>query len=72
MNISGIVVTLVPGEGDLDALRALPGVEIHHLQAGRAVVVQETDDQEDGLRRIQALPGVLHAELVYHWFDGTP
>ena len=55
-----------------EALRALPGVEVHQVEAGRAVVTQETGEQEEGLRRIQALPGVLHAELVYHWFEEGP
>ena len=72
MNISGIVVSLVPSASCLEALRSLPGVEVHRVEAGRAVVTQETDDQEEGLRRIQALPGVLHAELVYHWFEEAP
>jgi nitrate reductase NapAB chaperone NapD len=38
---------------------------------GRIVVVLETetvDGQEAGLRRVQALPLVMYAELVYHYF----
>ena len=76
MNISGIVIGLAPLAFDpgLAALGALPGVHLHHLdRAGsRVVVTQEaasTDAQEAGLRQIQALPGVVHAELVYHYFD---
>jgi nitrate reductase NapAB chaperone NapD len=73
MNISGIVIGIVPDQRDtcLDAVAALPGVDVHFVEGDRAVVTQEagsTAEQEEGLRRIQALPGVAHAELVYHWF----
>ncbi len=55
-------------------LGELPGVEVRFTDAdrGRIVVTQEsetTDEQEAGLRRIQALPGLLSAELVCHYFD---
>ena len=36
------------------------------------MITQETAStaqQEEGLRRIQALPGVASAALVYHWFE---
>jgi nitrate reductase NapD len=74
MNISGIVIGIVPGQRDacLEAVAALPGVDLHAVEGERAVVTQETAstaEQEEGLRRIQALPGVLHAALVYHWFE---
>lgn len=79
MNISGIVVSLAPlaFEPGRSALGTLPGVQLHHLdRAGsRVVVTQEaasSDAQEEGLRQIQALPGVTHAELVYHYFDDGP
>ena len=76
MNVSGIVVGLAPAAfaPSLVALEALPGVRIHQLDpaGSRVVVTQEaptSDSQEEGLRRIQALAGVTHAELVYHFFD---
>ena len=75
MNISSIVVRVSPSglaEG-VRRLGALAGVEVQFTDAarGRIVVTQEsesTDEQEAGLRRIQALPGLLSAELVCHYF----
>ena len=76
MNVSGIVVGCEPAGIDTcaAALSAVPGVEVHAFDRvrGRLVITQETvstGEQEDGLRLIQVLPGVLHAELVYHYFD---
>jgi nitrate reductase NapD len=76
LNVSGIVVGCAPTRIDTcaAALSELPGVEVHAFdrERGRLVITQETastGEQEDGLRLIQALPGVLHAELVYHYFD---
>ncbi len=78
MNVSSVVVRLAPddvAEG-VRRLGGLPGVEVRFTDAarGRIVVTQETlttDEQEAGLRRIQALPGFLSAELVCHYF-GDP
>jgi periplasmic nitrate reductase NapD len=79
MNVSGIVVGLVPGAFDraVADLGALPGVQVHHHDrpGHRVVVTQEAasaDLLEEGLRRIQQLPGVVHAALVYHFFDDGP
>ena len=80
VNVSGIVVGCEPTGIDTcaSALSAMAGVEIHAFDraGGRLVVTQETtstEEQEEGLRLVQALPGVLHAELVYHYFDdGDP
>ena len=76
MQISGIAIAVPESEmgSCLENLRALDGVEVHHAfpEHGKIVVVQETEtreQQEAGLRRIQALPGVLTAELVYHYLD---
>jgi nitrate reductase NapD len=78
VNISGIVVTLEPGsvQRALAALGALPGVEVHHVDPTlrRAVVTQETgstEEQEEGLRSLEAVPGVINALLVYHWFENA-
>ena len=76
MNVSGIIVGCEPAGIDTCAavLSAVPGVEVHAFDRvrGRLVITQETlstGEQEDGLRRIQVLPGIRHAELVYHYFD---
>jgi nitrate reductase NapD len=73
VNLSGIVVVAAPGrlEEVVAALPKLPGVEVHHTDAAasRVVVVQEApsiDDEVDGLTRIQELPGVASASMVYH------
>ena len=55
----------------VSALSELPGVEVHERDeaTGRIVVTQEAesvDAEVEGLRRIQRLPGVISAELVYH------
>lgn len=56
------------------SLEDLPGVEVHYCQpeTGRLVIVQETlsaEEQERGLREIQALPWVQAAALVEHRID---
>jgi nitrate reductase NapD len=79
VNLSGILVIAAPGRFDevVASLPGLPGVEVHHVDAAasRAVVVQEAagiDQEVDGLRRIQLLPGVASAEMVYHYFGDDP
>lgn len=75
MNLSGLLVMTRPEAMPqvIDTLNALPGVEVHQQDPhGRLVVVMEADSvraETDGLRRIQALPGVLVAEMVYHYFE---
>ena len=75
MNLSGIAVSLQPRLYDESVTRigALPGVEIFHQDPAshRVVVVQEADtvDAEvEGLKLIKSIPGVVVAELVYHYF----
>jgi len=73
---SGLLVTARTGElercrAELDAL---PGVEVHFVypDSGRLIAVQEGETakaQEEGLRRIQALPSVRVAALVEHRID---
>ena len=79
MNLSGILVVAAPGRLDdvVAGLPALPGVEVHHRDdaGSRVVVVQEAtsiDDEVAGIRRIQSLPGVVSAEMVYHYFGDDP
>ena len=79
MNLSGIAVTVQSRAFDatVEQLERLPDVEVHHRDpaSGRVVVVQEAAGVEAevaGLRRIQAMPGVVVAELVYHYFADDP
>lgn len=81
MNLSGIAVSVRPQsfEQAIALLDALPGVEVHFQDpdSARVVVVQEADgvDAEvEGLKRIKSVPGVVVAELVYHYFadDNDP
>lgn len=79
MHVSGILVLTRSHDVDdcVQGLRALPGVEVRYAQpgTGRIVVVQESatlEQQEDGLRRIQALPRVVSAFLVQHVIDPDP
>lgn len=79
MHYSGILVIVNPGDvaRAIRQLDALPGLEVHHhqVESGRLVVVQETEtvsEQEEGLRRIQALPTVQMAALVEHRIDSEP
>jgi nitrate reductase NapD len=78
VNVSSIVVRVDPGAVDegVRLLGELPGVEVRFTdrERGRIVVTQETDttdEQDAGLRRLQALPGLLSAELVCHYFEET-
>ena len=75
MNISGIVVHSRPE--NTEALRgqiaALAGVEIHATQAdGRMVItVEDTPDAvpADTIMKVQLLPGVLAATIIYNYCD---
>ena len=77
MHYSAILVQTAPADHSLIVknLESLPGVEIHHRypDLGKCVAVLETGtrrQQEELLRTIQSHPGVLRAELVYHYLDG--
>jgi nitrate reductase NapD len=55
-------------------LAGLAGVEVHHIDAptGRVVITLETerDDHEEAhLERVRREPGVITAELVYHYVE---
>ncbi|MFN3749966.1 MAG: chaperone NapD [Thiobacillus sp.] len=75
MNLSGILVMVRPENlsAVVTELNALPGVEVHlEDPAGRLVVVLEAESvraETDGLRRIKTVPGVLMAEMVFHYFE---
>lgn len=75
MNLSGIAVSVRPQSFDETVIRLeeLSGVEVHYQDAAsaRVVVVQEADSVDaevEGLKQIKAIPGVVVAELVYHYF----
>lgn len=76
MHISGILIRTSPkGFGPCaEALAAFDGLEIDRVDeaSGSIVAVQETatrEEQENALRSIQRLPGVVLAELVCHFID---
>jgi nitrate reductase NapD len=75
MNLSGILVMAHPENLPrvVAELNALEGVEVHQQDPiGRVVVVLEAEtvrEETNGLRRIQAVPGVLMAEMVFHYFE---
>lgn len=75
-SVSGLCVTARPD--DLAAvekiLNAQSGVEVHASdpRSGRLIAVQECASvrrHQEKLRELQALPGVLTAELVLHYAD---
>jgi nitrate reductase NapD len=73
VSYSGIVVRADPAglAKVADRLNDLPGVQVHqkHPESGRVVLTLEAgtaDEEVAGLRRIQTIPGVVSADLVYH------
>ncbi len=73
LQISGLSVVAQAGQlaAAADAIADLPGAEVfaRDPETDRLVVVQDlpsVEEHMEGLRRIQALPQVLVAELVYH------
>lgn len=74
MNLSGILIISTPTEIDtlIDALSAMTSVEIHHTdrESSKLIVVQEAEsihDEVNGLKQIKKLPGIVLAEMVYHY-----
>jgi nitrate reductase NapD len=78
MNISGVLVRSRPEK--LDAVRArleqLTGVEVHGANPdGRLVVTVEEDGNRamaDTVLRMQDLPGVIAASMIYHQYEEEP
>lgn len=75
MHTSGVVV--VPSAGRCaacrEALEKIPGVEIavEDRDTDRLVAILETEslqEQENLLRDLQAMPDIVMAELVCHYF----
>ena len=79
MNLSGILVVADAAHIDavLAQLAALDGIEVDRYDraSGRFVVVQEAPDvgaEVAGFGRVRALPHVLSADLVCHYFGEEP
>jgi nitrate reductase NapAB chaperone NapD len=75
-SVAGLCVTARPTDLDSveELLSARPDLEVHARddETGRLVVVQERPtvrEHRQGLEEIQALQGVLTAELVVHYCD---
>jgi len=75
MNLSGILVVTTPSEIDsvIEALNAMSGLEVHNIDrdSSKLIVVQEAEaihDEVDGLKKIKKLPGIVLADMVYHYF----
>jgi nitrate reductase NapD len=75
INISGLLLHAHPDRAEAlcARLQQLPGVEVHAVSPeGRLVVTLENADDRsmaDAFARLQALPDVLCASLVYHHSD---
>ncbi|MEN8207266.1 MAG: chaperone NapD [Pseudomonadota bacterium] len=75
MNLSGILIVSTPSAIDtlIDTLNAMPDLEVHHVDRdnSKMIVVQEAEsihDEVAGLKKIKKLPGIVLAEMVYHYF----
>jgi nitrate reductase NapD len=76
MNLSGVlVVTRTEAFATVSAaLSRLPGVEVHQCDqnGGKLVIVLEAENVQaeiDLLKKVKALPGVVMAEMVTHYFE---
>jgi periplasmic nitrate reductase NapD len=76
MNISGIMVTALPEHVAevAQSLSALQGLEVFQtdVASGKLVVVQEAasvGEEVEGFKRIRAVPHVIAADLVQHYFE---
>jgi nitrate reductase NapD len=70
IHISSAVVSVLPDRREQVAasLAALPGIEIHHGNASKIVIVMEASDSGvlgGRLAEIAAWPGVLSANMVF-------
>jgi nitrate reductase NapD len=75
MNISGVVVKAYPEHlvSIEQALTTMEGVEVHgNNEDGRIVITVEdksANNISDTLVKIQDVPGVLSAAMIYHQFE---
>jgi nitrate reductase NapD len=70
IHISSAIISVLPNrrEDVLDRLSALPGIEIHHAESFKIVVVLEADDAGaigSRLAEIATWNGVLSANMVF-------
>ena len=79
MNYSGIIVICKPEQTAAlsEHLAELPGVEVHYQDSaqGKVILVQEAesvDAEVAGIKRIKQVPGVIVADMVYHYFAEDP
>ena len=79
MAISGLVLTLTDDDAQraqaMLSLAALPELDLGDLAGLRLPVVADTPDRRadrDLFERLQAMPGVLFADVAYVWFDVDP
>jgi len=78
MNISSILIAVDTHtfSETLKLLRQLDALEVYHCDqdTGQIVAILEAnsvDDEVTGLEAIKALPNVLYAEMVCHYFEST-
>lgn len=75
MNISGVIVRVRPENvaAVRKRLAAIDGVDVHAAtEDGRLIVtVEEESDRllADAVLRLNSVPGVLAASMVYHQYD---
>jgi nitrate reductase NapD len=75
MNISGVIVKAYPVhiQSIEKVLATMDGVEVHgNNEDGRIVITVEdknANNISDTLVRIQDVPGVLSAAMIYHQFE---
>ncbi len=75
MNLSAILVTTTP-DNTLNMIETLNGIRdvevFHHDEStGKIIIIQEAEaihDEVNGLKKIKALPGIILAEMVEHYF----
>ena len=70
IHISSAVVSVLPQNRDdvVRALKAMDGVEVHHMAVSKIVVVMEAHDSGilgSHLAEIATWPGVLSANMVF-------
>ena len=75
-SVSGLCITARPERlaAVEEMLNERPGLEVHARdpESGRLIAVQEcttVEEHQQRLRELQALPGVLTADLVLHYKD---
>ena len=75
MNISGVLVHAYPQKSApvTRRLESMDGFEVHaNTDEGKIVVtIEKSDDNSiaDAMLKLQDIPGVLNASMVYHQFE---